>query len=121
MKRLGNTEKAVSWKSKRFSDEKITSTSTNDKTLFPSIEWYENSNFYIFKESCLKRKKKPANFPPPNLINYFNVYELDAWSRDLDSDFTLKDCLFGGVKWANNADPDKYVYTWNGIGLKSRS
>ena len=25
-------------------------------------------------------------------------YELDAWSRDLNTDFTLKDCLFGIVK-----------------------
>ena len=27
-----------------------------------------------------------------------------------NSHFTLKDCLFGGVKSAKNADPDKYVY-----------
>ena len=27
-----------------------------------------------------------------NRINFF-VYELDTWSRDLNSDFTLKDCL----------------------------
>ena len=36
------------------------------------------------------------------------VYELDAWSRDLNY-FTLKDWLFGGVKLAKNADSDKYV------------
>ena len=26
------------------------------------------------------------------------IYEIIRWSRDLDSDFTLKDCLFGAVK-----------------------
>ena len=26
------------------------------------------------------------------------VYEVDSWSRDLNSDFTLVDCLFGAVK-----------------------
>ena len=42
---------------------------------------------------------------------FFYVYELDTWSRDLNSDFTLKDCLFRDVNLAKNADPDKYIYT----------
>ena len=37
------------------------------------------------------------------------VYKLDTRSRDLNSDFTLKDYLFGGVKLAKNSDPDKYI------------
>ena len=41
-------------------------------------------------------------------------------SRDLNSDFTLKDCLFGGVKFAKTADPDKSTYTGYGIGFYSR-
>ena len=49
------------------------------------------------------------------------VYELDTWSQDLNSDFTLKDRLFGGVKLSKNADPDKYVYTGYGIGFNSLS
>ena len=39
----------------------------------------------------------------------------------MNTDFTLKDCLFGGVKLAKNADPDKYVYTGYGIGFDLRS
>ena len=38
-----------------------------------------------------------------------------------NTDFTLKDCLFGGVKLSKNTDPDKYVYTGYGIGFDSRS
>ena len=45
---------------------------------------------------------------------------MDTWSRDLNSDFTLKDCLFRGVEWAKNADLDKYVYSGYGIGFNSR-
>ena len=41
----------------------------------------------------------------------FFFYELDTWSQDLDSDFTLKNCIFGGVKLGENADPEKYVYS----------
>ena len=81
LKRLGNTEKNVSWKS-------------TDNSLSPSIRWYENSNFcLVFKESCLKQEN--ATYTPPNRMTSFIVYELDTWSRDLHSDFTLKDWLFG--------------------------
>ena len=42
------------------------------------------------------------------MIIFFIFYEYDIWSRDLNPGFTLKDCLFGGVKLAKTADPDKY-------------
>ena len=35
------------------------------------------------------------------------IYELDTWSRELNSDFILKDYLFGGVELAENIKPDK--------------
>ena len=38
--------------------------------------------------------------------NLFIVYELYTWPRYLNTDFTLKDCLFGFVKQTKNADPD---------------
>ena len=41
--------------------------------------------------------------------------------EDLTSNFTLKDCLFGGVKLAKNADMDKYVYSGYGMEFDSRS
>ena len=40
---------------------------------------------------------------------------------DLDTEFTLKDCLFGDVKITKSADPDKYSYSGQGIGFDSRS
>ena len=43
---------------------------------------------------------------------------MDTWSRDLNSDFTLKDWLFG-AKLAKYTDQDKYVYT--SYGFDSRS
>ena len=42
-------------------------------------------------------------------------------SWDLNSDFTLKDCLFGGVKLAKNTDLDKYIHSGYGIGFTSCS
>ena len=54
------------------------------------------------------------------MVNYFIVYELDSWSRDLNTDFTLGDCLFGGVKLTKSIDPDKYSYSSFGIGFDTR-
>ena len=48
-------------------------------------------------------------------------YELDRWSRDLYTDFTLSNCLFGPLKLTKNADPDKYKYSGYGLGFDSRS
>ena len=55
-----------------------------------------------------------------SILNIYNS-KLDTWSRDLNPDFTLKNCLFQGVKLANNTDPDKYVYSRYGIGFGSGS
>ena len=73
-----------------------------------------------FKGSCLKQESK-APFTPKNEVSLFIDYELDTWSLYLNTDFTLKDCLFGSVKITKNADPDKYKYSGYGIGLYSRS
>ena len=55
------------------------------------------------------------------MVNLFIVYELDRWSRELNTDFTLKYCLFGAVKLTKNADPDKCKYSGYGLGFDSRS
>ena len=41
--------------------------------------------------------------------------------RNLNTDFTLNDCLFGYVKLNKNADLDKYKFRGYGIGFDSRS
>ena len=55
-----------------------------------------------------------------SILNIYNS-KLDTWSRDLNPDFTLKNCLFRGVKLAKNTDPDEYVYSRYGIGFDSGS
>ena len=73
-----------------------------------------------FKESCLKQEDKAA-FTPNNVVNLFIAYELDTWSKNLNAEFTLKDCWFGNVKITKNADPDKFSYSGYGIGFDFRS
>ena len=56
---------------------------------------------------------------PKKLINLYISYILNPWLRDLNTDFTLNNCLFGSVKLTKNADPDKYKYSGYGIGFES--
>ena len=37
-------------------------------------------------------------FTQRNVVNLFNVYELDRCLQDLNVNFTLKGCLFGGER-----------------------
>ena len=76
---------------------------------------------YIIEKNGKLVKTKNTTFTHSNRIKFFIIYELDTWSRDLNSDFTLKDCLFGGIRLAKNANPDKYVYSGYGIRFNSRS
>ena len=41
--------------------------------------------------------------------------------RDLNSNFTLKECLFRGVNLTKNADPGKYICNGYGMEFYSRS
>ena len=60
----------------------------------------------MFKARHLNQRN--TTFTPSNIIIYFIIYELDTWLRELNSDFNLKECLFGGVKLPENAEQDKY-------------
>ena len=41
--------------------------------------------------------------------------------KDLNTDLTLGNCLFGAVKLNKNADPDTYEHSGYGIGFDSHS
>ena len=57
LKRQGDTEKVESWKSKGLSTEKLTTTTTTNNSLSPSIKCYKSSNFcFILKVSCFKQR-----------------------------------------------------------------
>ena len=56
------------------------------------------------------------NYIPKKVINTYISYTLN-----LNTDFTLDDCLFGSVKLGKNADLDKYKYNGYGVGFDSRS
>ena len=96
-------------------NESINPPYTANHGLSPKLLWMNNSRIRLeFKGSCLKQDKVTC------VVNFI-VYETDRWSKDLNTDFTIKDCLFGAVKISKNADPDKYSCLGYGSGFDSRS
>ena len=61
-----------------------------------------------FNGNCLIRNNV-YNFR--KIINLYISYTLDTWSRDLNTGFTLNNCLFGSVELTKNVDPDKYKHS----------
>ena len=57
---------------------------------------------------------------PKKVINLYISYILNPWLRPSNTDFILRNCLFGSVKLTKNADPDKYKYSGYGIRFDSR-
>ena len=55
------------------------------------------------------------------VINLPISYMLGLQLRNLNTDFTLGNFLFGSVKLTKNSDLDNYKYTGYGIGFDSRS
>ena len=57
------------------------------------------------------------SFMHENVVNLYIFYKLDTWSKDLNIDFRLGNCLFGAAKLTKYADLDKYNYIGNDIGF----
>ena len=56
---------------------------------------------------------------PKKVIHLYIFYILYPWLRNLNTDFTLNNCLFGSVKLTKNADLNKYKFSSYGIGFDS--
>ena len=97
------------WESKGLSNEKFRPDYTTNKILSPKQQLNKYQIRLRFEDSCLKQEDT-THVTPNNIVNLFIVYELDSWPQDLDNNFTLGGCLFGGVKLTKNVDPDKYSY-----------
>ena len=58
---------------------------------------------------------------PKKVISLYISHTLGSQLRNLNTDFTLGNCLFGSAKLTKNTDLDKYKYTGHGIGFDSHS
>ena len=104
--------KIYSWKSKGMSEESIIPPYPTEESFYPEVIRLSGGKYELkFKGMCLKQNS--VSFLHKNIVNLCINYRLYAWSKDLNTDFTLGNCLFGTVKLTRNADPDKYKYRGN--------
>ena len=68
-----------------------------------------------FKGICFKQDR--VSFLHKKVVSLYISYEFHTCSRNLNTGFTLGNCLFGAVKLTKNASPDKYKYSDYSIGF----
>ena len=101
-----------------LSEESIENIIISDSNFVPILINYYPLLDIEFNRHCLINNNNDSSL---GAVNLCICYTLDPWSRDLNTDFTLGNCLFGSVKVTKNADLDKYKFTGYSIGFDSRS
>ena len=114
-----STDKIELWGSTGRSEEEIKNAHISDVIFSPKL--IDNFRFrkVKFEGICLKRDSE--SFLHKKIVNLYIYYELNTWSKDLNTDSALGNCLFRAVKLTKNADPDKYRYSSYHIECNSRS
>ena len=101
---FSSTPQIDSWESNRISEENnetIAKSEINFATTFVDHHLLSEINFTGY---CLINNNISI---PKKLINLYISYTLTPWLRNLNTDFTLNNCLFRSVKLTKNADVDK--------------
>ena len=113
IKYFSGTTRNDSWKSNVMSEENIESITKSDSNFAPSFVDHHVLPGINFNGHCLIKNNISI---PKEVINLYISYKL----RNLNTDFTLNNCLFGSVKLTKNDDPTKYKYSSYGIGFDFR-
>ena len=98
----------------RMSEESIKNTPGSNNTFASSWIAYSLLPHAKFAKNCLRLRSILLR---KNVVNLDSYHTRDTCSRDLNTDFTLGNGLFGVVKLTKNPDPDKYGYSGYRIGF----
>ena len=100
-----------------MSEENIENITKSESNFAPTLVDHHVLPDINFNGKCLINNSQFSK----KVINIYISYTLSTWLRNLITDFTLKNCLFGSVKVTKNADPDKYKYSSYNKGFDSCS
>ena len=100
-----------------LSEESIENITTSESNFSPTLTNCYPLSDIKFDGHCLINNN---NDPSLSVVNFYIGYTLDQWSRDLDTNFTLGNCLFGSVKLTKNADLSKYKSSRYSTGFDFR-
>ena len=97
-----DSDNIESWGPTGMLQESIKNLNISDINFFPKIIGDHKFNSRVgLKEICLKQEN--VSFLHKNVANLYISYKLDTWSKDLNTNFTLVNSLFGAVKLTKNA------------------
>ena len=113
----GSDSKFESWGSTGTSQESIKNSHTSDILQI----WLVIINFKKVEFKGIYLKQDSESCLHKNLVNLYISYDLDTWSRDINTDFTLDNCSFGAINLIKSNDPDKRRFSSYGIGFDVRS
>ena len=106
-----------SWKSKRLSNEKISSITTSSFNCSPTSVRH-NARIKLKFDGDFFYQDNNATYNHRPIANVYMVYELSTFINS--SSITLENYLFGVVELIGNLDIEKYKYSGYGIGFDSR-
>ena len=100
-----------------MSEENIENTTKSDKNFAPSFV-----DHHLLPDINFNGHSLINNISiPKKVLNLYISYTLNPQLRNLNTDYTLGNCLFGSVKLTKNADVDKYMFSNYNIGFDFRS
>ena len=101
-----------------MSEENIENITKSDSNFAPTFVDHHVLPKTNFNGHCLIKNNI---FIPKKEVNLYISYTLGPQLKNLNTDFTLGNCLFGSVKLTKKADPEKCEYIGYGIGFDSHS
>ena len=90
-----------------MSEESIENITKSDSNFAPNFVDHHLLPAMYFNGHCLIKNNISI---PKKVINLYISYTLGPQLKNLNTDFTLGNCLFGSVKLTKNADLDNYKY-----------
>ena len=99
-------------------EENIENITKSNSNFAPTFVDHHALPGVSFNGNCLMKNSISI---PKKVRNLYIYYTLGPQLRNLNTDFTLGNRLFGSVKLTKNADLDKYKYSGYGIGFDLRS
>ena len=105
IKYLSGTTLIESCKSNRMSEENIENITKSNSNFAPTFVDHYLLPDINFNGHCLLKNNISI---PKKVINLYISYTLGPQLSNLNTDFTLGNCLFGSVKLTKNTDLDKY-------------
>ena len=99
IKYFNSTTRIGSWESNGISEENIENITKSDGSFAQTFVDHLVLTDISFNENCLINNI----YIPKKVINIYTSYTVTPWLRNLNTDFTLKNLLFG----TKNTDPDK--------------